>query len=115
MLNILAVGVLIADPQRRTGQTGRDFVGATMRASSEGSEGMLVSLVGFSDIVIDALMALTKGDALAVVGRSRLTSWTSRDGGEQHGLSCVVDQLLTHYEVAKRRKRAQAAADPVEA
>jgi single-stranded DNA-binding protein len=88
-LHVLAGGTLIANPQRREGAKG-PFTTATIRA--DGEEAVLVSAIAFGDAA-ERLLTLSKGDALAVSGRTRLTNWTGRDGIEKHGISLVVEQI----------------------
>ena len=108
MLNILATGTLVADPRRRTSAGGKDFATASMRVPAEDSEAMLVSIIAFNADAVAALLALVKGDACAVAGRAKLTSW-EKDGAVHHGLSVTGDQVLSMYQIEKRRKRATAA------
>jgi len=78
-----------------------------MRVPAEDAEAMLVSVIAFAADAVTGLLALSKGDALAIAGRAKLTSW-EKDGEEKHGLSVVADQVLTIYQIEKRRKRAAA-------
>jgi single-stranded DNA-binding protein len=59
--------------------------------------------------VAEQLAALAKGDTLALTGRTKVTTWTGRDGEHRAGLSVTADALLTAYHV--RRKRAAMAGD----
>jgi len=104
MLNILATGSLVADPKERTGTSGKPFVTANARVPSDGEDSILLSLIAFRDSACQALMALTKGDAVAVIGRAKLASWNTA-GEQRHGLSVVADQVLTVYQVEKRRSQ----------
>ncbi len=61
-----------------------------------------------------ALLALHKGDALAIAGRAKLSSWT-KDGEEKHGLSVVADRVLSAYAAGKARKAAREAEDAMTA
>lgn len=108
MLNILATGTLVTDPKRRTSAGGKDFATASMRVPADGSEAMLVSIIAFNTNAVTALLALAKGDACVVAGRAKLTSW-EKDGAQHHGLSVTADQVLSMYQIEKRRKRATAA------
>jgi single-stranded DNA-binding protein len=83
---------------------GKTYATASMRVAIDGEEAVLASLIAFSDTAVAALLALTKGDALAVSGRGKLTSW-EKDGQQHHGLSVVADQVLTLYALDKRRKQ----------
>ena len=66
---------------------------------------MLVSAIAFAPDAVAALLALTKGDAIAIAGRAKLTSW-EKNGEEKHGLSVVVDKVLTVYQIEKKRRQA---------
>lgn len=68
---------------------------------------MLVSIIAFNADAVAGLLALAKGDACAIAGRAKLTSW-EKDGEQRHGLSVTADQVLTIYQIEKRRKRAAA-------
>jgi single-stranded DNA-binding protein len=108
MLNILASGTLVSDPRQRTTAAGKAFATGQMRVPAEDAEALLVSIIAFNADAVTGLLALSKGGALAIAGRAKLTSWTGQDGAEKHGLSVVADQVLTIYQIEKRRKRAAA-------
>lgn len=97
-LHILASGTLIADPQQRQGAKG-PFTIASLRVATADTP-TLVSLIAFG-AEAERLLGHGKGDALAVSGRARLTSWTARDGVEKHGLSLIAEQIAS----AKPRSR----------
>lgn len=109
MLSALASGTLVREAQQRQGSSGRPYATASMRVPCDGDEAVLVSIVAFSTTAIEALLGLKKGDTLAVTGRAKLTSW-EKDGETHHGLSVVAEQVMTHYQLEKRRTRAQAEA-----
>ncbi|MGC2517866.1 MAG: single-stranded DNA-binding protein [Burkholderiales bacterium] len=112
MLSVLASGTLMRDPEQRTSSAGKPFATGLMRVAAEDSDPILASLIAFSDGAVAALLALTKGDALSVAGRGKLTSWT-KDGEQKHGLSVVVEQVLTLYAIEKRRDRARQSEEAV--
>ncbi len=68
----------------------------------DGEDSTLVSLVAFSDTAVQALLELRKGDQAAVAGSAKPTSWTGRDGKECHGLSIIVERVMSLYEVRQR-------------
>jgi len=107
MLSVLASGTLVRDPEQRTSAAGKPYATALMRVPAEDTDPTLASLIAFERDAVAALLALTRGDSLAVAGRGKLTSWT-KDGEEHHGLSVVVEQVLTLYAIEKRRKQTQA-------
>jgi hypothetical protein len=61
-LFILATGALIADPQRRTSQSGKEFVTATLRTPTE-EEAVLLSVIVFDPDACAGLLHLRKGDS----------------------------------------------------
>ena len=88
-LHVLVSGPLFADPQRRVGAKG---VFATGTVHVRGDEPTLVNTIAFQQQA-EQLLDLVKGDAIAVSGPARLTSWTGRDGAEKHGLSVIAQQI----------------------
>lgn len=52
------------------------------------------------------LLALAKGDACAIAGRGKLSTW-EKAGEEKHGFSVVADRVLTTYQAGKLRKQAR--------
>jgi single-stranded DNA-binding protein len=105
-LHCMALGTLVADPVRRTSAAGKPFVTASLRVPCDGAEPFLASLIAFSQTAADALAQHGKGDALVVGGRANLKAWMGRDGQEQHGLSIVVESVMSEYQFGKRRKPA---------
>lgn len=108
MLSVLCSGSLVSDPRERTTAGGKAFATAQMRVPAEDAEAMLVSVIAFNADAVTGLLALSKGDALAVAGRAKLSTW-EKDGEEKHGLSVVVDRVLTAYQAGKLRKAAREA------
>ena len=102
-LAVLAQGVLVSAPSERTAANGKTFAVAQIRVATD-EDPVLASLIVFNDEAKGALLALGKGDSLAVTGRAKLTSWTGRDGESKHGISIVVERAMSAYEVTKRAK-----------
>jgi len=106
MLSVLCSGSLVSDPRERTTTAGKPYVTASMRVPAEDAEAMLVSIIAFNADTVAAILALQRGDSVAVAGRGKLSSWT-KDGEEKHGLSVVADKVLTVYAAGKQRKVAR--------
>lgn len=106
MLNTLASGTLIADPRRRTSANGKDYATAALRVPLEDGDALIASLICFDEHAVTALIALTKGDSCAIVGRAKLSTW-EKNGEQRHGLSVTVDRVLTVYAAGKARKAAR--------
>ena len=104
MLSVLASGTLVSDPRQRTSATGKAFATGQMRVPAEDADPMH-RVIAFAADAVQALLALQRGDSCAIAGRAKLTSW-EKDGEQRHGLSVAADQVLTIYQIEKRRKRA---------
>ena len=104
-ISVLVTGRLIADPERRTGQSGKPFTLARIVAQTDDGEAV-VSLIAFGT-TSEQLAAMGKGDTVSVTGRAKVNTWTGKDGASRAGLSVIADALLTPYHL--RRKRAAAA------
>ena len=105
-ITILASGRLVADPERRTGASGKPFTLAKIAATTDDGDA-LVSVIAFGSVAVQ-LAEMGKGDTLALTGRGKVSTWTDREGAHKAGLSVAADALLTVYHL--RRKRAAVAA-----
>ena len=92
----LVSGTLAADPQARDGQKGQ-FATATIRADE-----LFASAIAFSEAG-EQLLTFSKGDAVAVGGKAKLTQWTGKDGLERHGISITVTQLAAAKPPSRAR------------
>jgi single-stranded DNA-binding protein len=110
MLTILASGTLVADPVERRSANDKPYVTCAVRVPAEDAEAMMISVIAFSESAVAALLALAKGDALAIAGRAKLSSWI-KGGEEKQRLSVVADKVLTVYAGGKQRKAARETED----
>lgn len=102
-ITALITGKLIADPERRASSTsGKAFTTARMAAGSDG-ESVLCSVIAFG-AAAEQLAELGKGDTVAIVGRTKPKAWTGKDGDLKAGLDVVADQLLTAYQLRRKRE-----------
>lgn len=99
---ILAVGTLTSDPQERTSSGGKTYVTATVRTPTD-DDPVMVSAITFGDVPKATLIALKKGDTVAISGRGKLTTWAGRNGEQRHGISVVADGVLSHPVISDRR------------
>lgn len=53
-----------------------------------------------------ALLALQRGDSVAIAGRAKLSTW-EKDGEQKHGLSVTADRVMSAYAAGKQRKAAR--------
>jgi hypothetical protein len=70
---VLATGALIADPQRRTSQSGKAFLTATLRTPTE-EDAALLSVIAFDPDACAGLLNLSKGDSCSITGRAGAAS-----------------------------------------
>jgi len=71
MLSVLASGTLTRDPMECTSAAGKPYATALLRVPCEDADALHCSLIAFAPDVVRALMALAKGDSLAVAGRAK--------------------------------------------
>ena len=103
MIDALISGKLIRDPALKTGPSGKPFCNFLLSVHT-GDEGpVVVSGIAFADMA-EKIANLKKGDAGAVVGPMKPTTWTDKASGEErHGLNITVQAALSPYDVKKRR------------
>jgi single-stranded DNA-binding protein len=87
-IHAVVSGSLAHEPQQRSGSKA-PFTIATIRSDDE-----YVSVVAFGSNG-ERLLEFAKGEPIAVSGRAKSTRWVGRDGVEKHGISLVVDQLIS--------------------
>jgi single-stranded DNA-binding protein len=102
MLSVLATGRLAANPEVRTGPSGRPYTRARLFCPSEGGD-VPLSMIAFG-AVGEELATVPAGVAISVSGRFKLARWTAKDGTERTGLSVTVDALL-YARPPRRRTR----------
>jgi single-stranded DNA-binding protein len=95
----LVAGTLAADPQQRTGASGKPFTTATLR-----DDEVLTSIIAFGALA-EELLAFRKGDGVAIGGRGKLNAWVDRDGVEKHGLSITVSTIAAPKPPPRPRAR----------
>lgn len=105
MLSVLLQGTLTAAPVRRTSSKGSNFATAQLRCAGEDGESVFCSVITFAPEAVEALLALQKGDAVAITGEASLSTW-QKDGEHRVGLRVTGTRVLTVYQASKRRKAA---------
>lgn len=105
MISALIQGDLIADPKSRTTTAGKPFMTATIRVPA-GAESILIYLTAFSESVQAALGRLKSGDSLAASGVMELNIWQDRENHEHRDWRLTAHQIMSVYEMSKRRKAA---------
>lgn len=103
MIDALIAGRVYGQPSERTGKTGKRFVVAKLRAAVDGSDTVFINVVAFADSAQSALLALGDGDSAAVTGPLKIGVWQDKEGNHRPALDLVAHQVLTAYNVAKKR------------
>lgn len=104
MIDALIAGKLHGKPQQRTGQSGKPFVVAKVRAPLADGEAVFVNVIAFDRDLGATLMALGDGDSVSLSGALTPKAWTDRNGEARPSLDMVVHAVLTAYQVNRQRK-----------
>jgi single-stranded DNA-binding protein len=112
MIDALIAGKLQGLAEQRTGNSGKPFTLAKVRAAGSDGEAMFVNVIAFSATAGAALMALQDGDSLALAGSLKVKTWTDRQGVAKPSLDMIAAQVLTAYHVTRKRKAVSPAASP---
>ena len=103
MISALIQGELIGEPKLRMTSAGKPFATAMVRVSA-GAEAVLISVTAFSEGAQAILLRLKAGDSLGASGVMELNLWKDSTGQEHRGWRLTAHQVMTVYEVGKRRK-----------
>ncbi|MBI5927360.1 MAG: single-stranded DNA-binding protein [Aquabacterium sp.] len=106
MIDALIAGRLQGQPSEKTGKNGKPYVIAKVRATAGDGENLIVNVITFSDAVGDALLAMDEGDSVALSGALTPKVWTDRDGQVRPALDLIAHQILTAYNVNRKREAA---------
>ena len=109
MIDALISGRLRGAPSLRTGSNGAPFALFRVGAFDKTGLGVLCSCITFSQTAIEAVQRLTDGDSIAVSGEVAISTWSASDGSPRHGLDVTAHQVLTPYQVTRKRKGADTA------
>jgi single-stranded DNA-binding protein len=104
MIEGLVAGKVYGRPEQRTGtNSGRPFVTAKVRAATSGGEMLFVNVLAFDATAQAALLALSDGDAVSLAGTLTPKVWTDREGQARPSLDMVASQVLSAYQVKRKR------------
>ncbi|MGH8477129.1 MAG: single-stranded DNA-binding protein [Methylococcales bacterium] len=103
MIYALVSGMLIRDPVTRIGASGKSFTNFLLIVPIGEEQPAIISGIAFGDAA-ERVAKLKKGDALAVTGSLKPSSWPDKTTGEiKHGLSITAQACLSPYDVKKQR------------
>lgn len=109
MIDGLIGGTVYGKPAARSGQSGKRFVTAKVRAATGNGESIFVNVITFDESTGDALLALGDGDSIAVAGVLTPKVWTDKNGEARPALDVVAHSVLTAYHVQRKRRALQPA------
>jgi single-stranded DNA-binding protein len=107
MIDGLVSGKLYGAASSRTGQSGKTFVTAKVRAAMGDGEALFVNVIAFDDGAKTALLALGDGDSVALAGALTPKVWTDRNGEAKPALDLVAHAVLTTHHVRRKRQQIQ--------
>lgn len=104
MIEGLVSGKVYGRPEQRVGNnSGKPFVTAKVRAATAGGETLFVNVLAFDVSAQSALLALADGDAVSLAGSLTPKVWTDREGQPRPALDLIASQVLTAYQVKRKR------------
>lgn len=107
MIDGLIAGRIYGDPQSREDANGKFYSVGKVKAATSGGENLLVSVIVFGDAA-QQFLALSDGDSVALAGSLTPKVWTDKTTGEPRaGLDMQVQQVLSAYQLQKKRQQAQ--------
>lgn len=108
MIDALISGKLIKDCQLKTSANGNQYANFLMGVSVGEADNIILSGIAFGESA-EKIAKLTKGDAIAVSGSLKPSEWQDKATGiTKHGLSVTVSNLLSVYDIQKRRMKSEA-------
>ena len=113
MIDALVVGKLHAKPVARTSRNGNAFVTVALLVAVADGATFYVSGCAFDDEARRALLALDKGDSVALTGPLQIGLFQPDDGAPPRpSVSVTIQAVLSAYDVQRRRKETREARRP---
>jgi single-stranded DNA-binding protein len=104
MIDALIAGKLYGAPAERAAKNGNRFATAKVRVATVTGDGFFVNVIAFASRAVDALLALTDGDSVAMSGELTPKVWTDKNGEARPSLDLVAHAVLTAYHVTRKRQ-----------
>ncbi|WP_213780111.1 single-stranded DNA-binding protein [Caballeronia sp. dw_276] len=112
MIDALVGGKLFKKPEERRSGSGKSFVVANLNVCATDGEWFFVQVVAFRDTVKTNLLAMDEGDSVSLTGPLKISTYEDRHGTTKPSVSMVAQQVMTAYQVSRKRK---AVAEPSDA
>jgi single-stranded DNA-binding protein len=104
MIDALIAGKRCGTTAVRTAKNGNRFATAKVRVATVTGDGYFVNVIAFEGATVDALLALTDGDSVAMSGELTPKAWTDKNGEARPSLDLVAHAVLTAYHVTRKRQ-----------
>jgi single-stranded DNA-binding protein len=105
MLDCLCSGKLIRDPELKTGKSGKPYANFMLSVSVGDAENIIMTGIAFEGVA-ERLAQLKRGDSVSVAGPLKPTEY-EKNGEVKHGLSITVNQVLSIYDIKRRRPKTE--------
>jgi single-stranded DNA-binding protein len=104
MLDALISGKLIKQPELKVSQNNKPYCQFLMAVHVGDPDNVVVRGIAFGSHA-ERVAKLGKGDAVSIIGALKPTEWADKATGEtKHGLSVTVSNVLSVYDIKKKRK-----------
>lgn len=104
MIDALITGVLAADPVAKTTRTGNPYCTCRVRVPMDNeAEALFCLMTAFDATARDGLLALHKGDPVAVACSLSISVWTPDSGGARPNVQGTVHAIVSPYHVKRSR------------
>lgn len=108
MIRALISGELIANPQERTGKTGKAFALARVSVPQGDDGRVFCSVICFNDDAVARLLQLKAGASVSLAGALKVGTWRAKDGTTRPQLDLVADEVAsTTPRPRKRTERSE--------
>ena len=111
MIRALVAGELVANPQERTGKTGKPFAIARVSVPMGDDGRVYCSVIAFNDDAVARLLQLKAGASVALAGALKAGVWQAKDGTTRPSLDLVADEVASTTP-RPRKRREQPASQP---
>jgi len=107
MIRALVSGELVANPQERTGKTGKAFALARVSVPQGDDGRVFCSVICFNDDAVARLLQLKAGASASLAGTLKVGTWQAKDGTARPSLDLVADEVASTTP-RPRKPKAQA-------
>lgn len=115
MIDALITGKLYGPAQKRTGQSGSEYVTCKLKVAMADGEHIFCNVIAFDDHVQYVLSEMGDGDSVALSGALTPKVWEDKQGNARPAVDLIAHAVLTPYHVKRKRLAAQGLSKPGDA